>query len=201
MDQFISWLSVEKLAGPVAGVVVGLVVLVVIYRIWRAYRRRRRAAAPRGPGLGIELAELGSAGPPSEPPTLELFNIPVRLAAIVLAPAGRGGELPPPEQLPEWIDSIVPGLAEVVVAHAPLRRRWPAQLSSNGFAHAFFASVHLPGDGGRGTPWASLAGTVKGKDRSMMVALVVRSARPNSFGHRILKNEGDWLHALSVRGG
>ena len=72
----------------------GLVLLVAVLLAWRKLRRQRGRLRTPPPNLTLDLAALGEGGPPAGPPVLELYNLPVRLAAIVLAPAGRVRELP-----------------------------------------------------------------------------------------------------------
>ena len=58
-----------------------------------------KAEKPLPPELRIELAKLINEGPPADLPVLEFYNLPMRLAGIVLAPVGRLRELPPPERI------------------------------------------------------------------------------------------------------
>jgi hypothetical protein len=166
---------------------------------WRLLRRRGRVAAPLAPDLKVLLANLGQEGPPQRPPVLELYNLPVRLAAIVLAPVGRVRDLPPVEQLPALIEAIIPGLDRVAALHQPLMRRWPSQVSARGFAHLFFSNAKLPGDGGKGSPWSSVAGVFKVNGQPVMAGLVLRAAGPNSLGQTIIETEHQWLGCLRVR--
>jgi hypothetical protein len=172
---------------------------IVLAILWRVFRRGRRASLPPAGDLRIEVADLGEAGPPPGPPFLELYNLPMRLAAIVLAPVGRTSELPPDEELSPLIEAIVPGLDRVTALHHPLVRRWPNQVSANGFAHLFFNHARLPGDGGKGTPWSSMAGVFKAKGKPVMAGLIFRAADPNSLGQTIIESEHQWLGCLRVR--
>ena len=137
------------------------VAVVVLWIVWRLLRRRKPVAVPLPPDLTVEVETLGDQGPPDGPPVLEFYNLPMRLAAVVLAPAGLGRELPPDDQLAPLLDSIIPGLDKVAALHRPLVRRWPNQVSATGFAHVFFNNAKLPGTGGKGTPWSSVAGVVQ----------------------------------------
>lgn len=180
---------------------IALAVLLVLYILWRILARRRRELPPPAPDLAIDVLSLGSQGPPTAGPILEHYNVPVRLAAVVLAPTGRAGELPPIDQLPGLIDHVVPGLAQVVAAHETLVRRWPPQLSAEGFAHTFFAQVKLPGDRGKGTPWCSVAGRFEVGRRPMMAGLVMRAETANNFSQSIVHKEHEWLGILRVKSG
>jgi len=180
-----------------AGAVVAALVVMMI--IWRIIAGRAKSPVCPVVDLSIDIRTLDQSPPPPGPPVLECHNLPVRLAAVVLASAGRVQPVPPDAALPEVFESLVPGLAAVVAAHRPLVCRWPAQLSTQGFAHAFFQNVRLPGDGGRGTPWCSAAGVMKFHDRPLMVGLVMRSERPTTHGQTIVVSAEQWLDLLRVR--
>jgi hypothetical protein len=196
----------ELLSGPTGSTVkyvllavVAALVLIVLAILWTRLRRRRRATKPPTVDLRIPIETLGDAGPPAGLPQLECFNLPVRLAAIVLAPVGRAGVLPADDQLLPLIEAIVPGLDKITSLHRPVVRRWPTQVSINGFAHIFFNQARLPGDAGRGTPWSSMAGAFKLKGQPLMAGLIFRAAAPNSLGQTIIESDHDWLGCLRVR--
>jgi hypothetical protein len=193
----------ESLDGVAGGllhyVLPAAVAVIVLWIAWRIFRRRRRVAAPVASDLNLPIASLGEAGPPPGPPFLEYYNLPMRLAAIVLAPVGRMGDLPPDDQLSPLIEAIAPGLDRVAALHRPQIRRWPSQLSANGFAHLFFSNARLPGDAGKGTAWSSMAGVFKLKGKPVMAGLVFRADKPNSLGQTIIESEHQWLGCLRVR--
>ncbi len=196
--------QLEKLTEPLAGlfwtyILPAAAVLVVLWLAMKLFRRRRRTAAPLQPELKVEVAALTDAGPPVGPPTLEFYNLPVRLAAVVVAPVGLGRQLPSDDMLPGMLDAIAPGLDRVAQLHQPLVRRWPNQVSARGFAHLFFNHARLPGVGGKGTPWSSAAGIVKHGNQPIMVGLVFRAAQSNSLGQTIIDAEHQWLGCLRVR--
>jgi len=192
----------QELGGDLLGwLIVILVVAVVLYVVFKVFKGRKKPVAAKGaPGLKIDVMSLGSGGPPQEGPTLELLNTPVRLAAVVLAPAGRVRELPSPEQLPEVYEAVTPGLDAVVQSHDPVIRRWPPQMSASGFAHMFFQHVRLPGEAGKGTPWSSIGGLAKIEGQPVMVGLVLRTASPSSHAQYIIDSEDKWLGMLRVKG-
>jgi hypothetical protein len=174
--------------------------VIVAWIVWRVFRRRRRLAAiPRTPNLKIDVSSLGEVGPPESFPALEFYNLPMRLAVVVLAPVGRDRELPPDDVLPQYFDAIVPGLDKVAALHQPLIRRWPSQVSASGFAHLFFSNARLPGMGGKGTAWTSAAGVFKMRNQPVMAGLVFRAALPNSLGQTIIDDEHKWLGCLRVK--
>jgi hypothetical protein len=176
----------------------GFAALVVLLFVWRILRKRRKPEKPLPPELRIELATLVNEGPPPEPPILEFYNLPMRLAGIVLAPVGRGRELPAGE-LPAVFESVLPGLDRVVNLHRPLVRCWPNQVSTRGFAHLFFSNIRLPGLAGKGTPWSAVAGIVKHQGVPVMIGLVLRAASSNSLGQLVINTEHEWLGCLRVK--
>lgn len=180
---------------------VAVLLLVGAAVIRKLLTRRRRARGRIEPSLALDVDRLSNEPPPKSGPGLTFYHLPVRLVAIVLAPAGRAGVVPDADGMPALLDAIIPGLAEVVAAHKPVRLRWPEQLSGSGFAHSFFMHARLPGEAGKGTPLSSAAGMAKTHLGSVMVAMVVRAERPNSYGQQILETEGDWLRAFQTRPG
>lgn len=181
----------------------GAVVLVVLLTFWVAFQTFRRKAKPEtivAPNLRLDVASLNASGPPSEKPYLEFYSVPVRLAVVVIAPVGRDGQLPQNEHLPLVMEAILPGLMKVLAAHQPQFIRWPAQLSTQGFAHAFFNNVPLPGDHGRGTPWCSIAGKVELPVGQFLVGLVCCAAEANSLGEVIAKHAAGWPDVIRVKG-
>jgi hypothetical protein len=174
-------------------VVVAAVALVALMR------GRRRIAAPPEPDLFLDVRQLDATGPPPQGARLEFYGTPVRLAVVVVAPAGRQGELPPAGVLPTLLDRLIPGLPRVVADHRPLICRWPTQLSTQGFAQSFFNHVTLPGDRGKGTPWCSIAGRLQVGDRLFLVGLVCCASQPTGLGQFVVQHEGQWLDILRIR--
>jgi len=184
------WLSVVPWAAAL---------IIVLWVLWRLFQRRGRFLLRPRPELRIAVSALGDEGPPPGPPTLEFYNLPVRLAAVILAAAGRSGELPAEEETDRLLEAIIPGLDKIAELHRPLIRRWPNQLSARGFAHLVFNNVRLPGLGGKGTPWSAAAGVFKFHARPVMAGLILRAAAPNSLGQFIIETEHQWLGCLRVR--
>ena len=179
--------------------VVVAIAAVVLLLVWKVFGGRRQVVHERPVGLTVDVGSLGTAGPPAGPPVLEFYYVPVRLAAVIVAPAGRGRELPPINQLDAVFEAILPGLSQVGAAHRPLVRRWPAQLSVTGFAHTFFQHVRLPGDAGKGSPWSSAAGVAKLKGHSVMAGLVLRTESATTHGQVTIDSEEKWLGILRVK--
>ena len=175
------------------------VVAVLLLTIWIWLRHARRPRHREAAGVLVDVSVLDSSGPPPSGPRLEFYGTPVRLAVVVVAPAGRGSELPQPDVLPGLMERLVPGMTHVIAAHKPLIYRWPVQLSSQGFSQSFFNQVALPGARGKGTPWCSIAGKLQIGDRSFLVGLAFSAGTPNSVSQVVVQHEGQWLDILRYR--
>ena len=195
----LQWL-LDTIGVSIACAIAAAILLVLAVIVWKIVGGRREKPIQPSASLRIDVMGLGTEGPPTGGPVLEFFNTPVRLAAIVVAPAGRVRDLPPPEEMGDVLDALLPGLARVVSAHRPLVRRWPPQFSSSGFAHMFFQYVRLPGEGGKGTPWCSAAGIFKIEGQPMMAGMVFRTESTSSHGQEIIDAEEKWLNTLRVKG-
>jgi hypothetical protein len=188
------------------GVVTAVAAVVALVLFFKSYHklsrlfdgllRRKRRAEESTAAAPIDLEALASAGPPATGPSLQAYNVPMRLVVLVLAPVGRGSPLPATDQLPRIIDQIAPGLFEVVQAHQARIKLWPPQLSAQGFAAALFANVPLPGHRGKGTPWCALSGRFAAGDQAFLAGVVLRAAAPNSLGQITLAHEAQWLEIL-----
>lgn len=174
-------------------------VMSLVWLLWW-FRPGRQLDQPDGRGWTIDVSELTDAGPPPDGPQLECYNVPVRLCGLVLAPVGRGTELPTQEELPSAIDEMLPGFLQVLQAHQPKLFRWSAQLSSRGFTQAFFANTPLPGERGGGTPWCAIAGRFEVQGQGILVGLICRSTKQNSLSQIVVQREGQWLDIMRVRG-
>jgi len=181
------------IAAAVAGTVVVFGLLVLIRVIFRA-----KPAVVKIPELTeVDVASLSSAPPATDRIRLEIYNLPVRISAIVIASAGRNGTLP--EEVFDLLDDLCPGLGEVCKHDRPSIVRWPPQPSTQGFSRAFFMRSRLPGDNGKGTAWCSVAGRMESGDTSALVGLILHSATPNSLGRITIERITQWLDVLRVR--
>jgi hypothetical protein len=176
----------------------GLLLLASFVLLIVSVRRRKPLQAPTV-DLVIDVQQLPAYGPPKEGPKLEFFGMPVRLAVLVLAPAGRGAQLPSDQRLVGVLDDLAPGLGSVVLSHRSVLRQWPEQLSTQGFIHAFFNNVRLPGDRGRGTPWCSAAGRFDAGDQQLLAGILCAADKPNSISQVAISNVGQWMAVLRVK--
>jgi len=185
--------------GPVlraVGVLAVLATLAVAAVRWM--RRRKWPPLARQPDTEIAVDALPELGPPLQGPRLLYRGVPVRLAAVVLAPPGLARELPPINRLGEVFEALLPGLTDVIRAHRPLYRRWPPQVSTRGFVHRFFAETHLVGAPGTGTPWCLLAGPLAFQQQPLLIGLVLRAESPVHLGRYVVEEPWEWPRLLSV---
>lgn len=196
------WQDLQQLPDAVllgVAVLAALVILLLVVIVFLLLRRRARQPEPVSPDLRIDVAELSDEGPPADGPRLEFYGTPVRLAVLVLAPAGRNNPLPAESDLPAVLDDLLPGFTAAVATHRPLIRLWPCQLSTQGFANAFFNNVRLPGDRGKGTPWCAVAGRFDAGARQLLAGLVCVADRPNSLSQLTIAHAGQWMDVLRVK--
>ncbi len=184
--------------GQAIGIALGLVALLVVAG-WLRRRRRPRPVARPEPDLSIDVTQLAEAGPSQTGPGLELYHVPMRLAALVIAPTGRGSDPPDEQRLPGIVDQLVPGFGSVLLAHDPVVRVWPAQLSSQGFANTFFSRARLPGDQGKATPWCAVAGRFEAHGQKYLAGLVLRAAAVNNLSHVVVERDSQWMDLMRVR--
>ena len=190
----LSWAMVVM---ALAVVVFLLLLAVFILLIMTARRRQRLPSSPND--LTIDVSQLPAGGPPGEGPTLEFYGMSVRLVVVVLAPAGRNAQLPPENKLASVLDDLSPGLSSVVLSHRPVLRMWPSQLSTQGFVHALFNNLQLPGDRGKGTPWCCAAGRFDAGDQQLLAGILCAADKPNSLSQVTIANVGQWIEVVRVK--
>ena len=199
-DQVDLWFGLPRQAALGGAVCAAAFLLLIFGVVIAIVRRRGRRQEPAAPDLRVDVSKLPAQGPPVEGPRLEFYGIPVRLAVLVLAPAGRGSCVPDGRSFEQALDSLLPGLVEVVKVHRPLVRGWPFQLSTQGFVHSFFGNVALPGDHGKGTPWCAAAGRFQAGDQQLLAGLVCVADKPNALSQVTIQQLGQWLDVLRVKG-
>lgn len=181
---------------PIIGFGIGA--LVVAALVFAKVLSRESAIVTTVMDDDLNVSVLGAHGPPKEGPVLEMYGIPVRLAAVVLAPVGRGNELDV-EALPDTVEQLIFGLHKVMGYHQPVFRHWAEQVSVHGFENAFLHQVKLPGNRGKGTVWSAFAGRFTVGEQQLLAGLVVCADVPNSYGATIVEHDGQWVNCLRVR--
>lgn len=150
---------------------------------------------------GFDLDSLTASAPPSRGPVMELYNIPVRLSGLVLAPAGKSTELPPSEEFEHFYESLIPGFSDIADAHSPTIRRWPAQVSVSGFSSKVFRYRPTPKDTytEEDNHWAAVAGTFKYRKRSFLAGLILYTQRPITQSQKTIENSEEWLDIFRIK--
>lgn len=197
LDSAIAW--IESNAVLIGGVIAALVVLLLLRRLLAGGEKRPEPAPTT---QTLTLAELGERGVPSTGPRIIFRNVPVRLAALVIAPMGRTGPIPDVGELPAMVDLMLPGLASIVAAHRPTVQGWGSQSSVPGFTSAFFGQASLPGKLiGIGTPWTAVAGTYRYGGARFAIGVILRADAPNNIGEIIINDEAEWRTNFVVGSG
>ena len=194
-------LEQEQVIVLIGALSAGLLTLVLIFVVIR--RLLRRPEPPTEPIIDdrfMDVSQLDARGPPNELPVVEVYGVQVRVAVVILAPVGRDGSPPDPEELASILEQLVPGFSGAISRDDPIVRIWPGQLSTQGFTNAFFNNVALPGDRGKGTPWCELAGRFTADGKSFLVGLVCCAAQNNALGQFAIQHEGQWNDVLRLRG-
>lgn len=132
-------------------------------------------------------------------PRVEIYHVPVRIIAIVIAPSGRNRPIPDEDQLRKIMESFAPGMMQIVRSHRPDFFRWPGQLSVSGFAQSFFVEADLPGDKGVGTPWCAAAGRFESASQHYLIGLVCCADEENSLSHIQVDRPQQWLDIFRIR--
>ena len=135
-----------------------------------------RGGTPLSRDLKFDVAALGDLGLPTGPPVLEFYNLPVRLAAVVLAPVGPGRRIAAGQINSRRCSMrLVPGLDKVVALHRPLLAPLAQPSQFAGFRPRLLQQRSAARRGGKGTPWSSVAGVFKLAGQPVMAGLVVRA--------------------------
>ena len=103
----------------------------------------RRAPTHPAPNLEERFADYPPVKPSSADVRLEIERVPVRLRLVIVAPAGKESDVDM-NKLDALLDRVVPDLSKVVAADKPRVRRWPMQLSYEGFANHFHRNAIIP---------------------------------------------------------
>ena len=186
-----NWMEIALVCASLAGVL-------LLVRLSRRQRRRwQRIDTPAN--FSIDIAALPVVSPTERGVRLEVYGVPVVVSVLVIAPVGRSVTLPEKARMSRFMENLVPGMMEVLSSHHPLFRRWPEQLSTQGFVHAVFNNLALPGERGKGTPWCSVAGRFESEGYQYLAALVCRSEVPNGLGQIEIQHAGQWHDILRVR--
>jgi len=163
--------------------------------------------------LTIDVAKFSQEPPPLAPMLLDFYGIPMRLSAIVAAPAGRASNLPLDNQsLLLQCESALPRLGRIAELHKTKIIRWPTQLSVTGFTHALLREASLPDGKQTRSRWTVVTGPVEAETpsgtiglqeetgtRLLTVALFLCAEEPNAYNQEAVPAPHQWRRILQVR--
>ncbi|QGJ71028.1 Hypothetical protein PBC10988_27310 [Planctomycetales bacterium 10988] len=173
----------------------GIVFLFFLSWLLGRWNKRRKSSALRRGNIKVPWKKMSQGGPAKTAPYLECYQIPVRLAYVVLAPIGRQSVLPS-GGLKKILDQITMGLGRVMETHDPEIQLAPPQLSMTGFKISFFGAAALPGRRGKGTPWCAAAGPCEISDQQLVIGMIFCAAEENNLGQIDILQEYDWREVL-----
>lgn len=174
--------------------IVGGILLLLLLPLVLWLRRSRRPGVDPEAGLIENLGEYAPAGP--GPLRLFLYNQPVRLRLVVLAPLGKRA-LPTDGAVEPLLSRVVFGLGDIVRQDRPRVRVWPSQLSHQGFALTFFRLTHRPEQAGKPSPWLLAAGPVRAAGQQFLLGLALWADDPSDRDNLLLQAK-EWNVSLRV---
>ena len=178
---------------PAGAVVGGLIILWVIAKALGG-TKKVAAAAPESP-LNVSL--LDAEGPPPTGIQLTAHGTPVRIAVLVVAPAGRGQNQLDENLMNILVEELVPGIGQFISRDVPMTDMWPAQMSTQGFVNTFMSQIQLP-DRGRGNRWSALAGRITAEEGGFLVGMALCAAKPTGLSEYTVEHDGQWSEILRV---
>jgi hypothetical protein len=187
----------ERFVLPLAMTAAAIVLLYIASRLIRRRARQQRIGAAQE-AEQINLADYEDGDVPTTGMRIDLYNVPVRLVLIVVAPVGRGAKLPHRELWPAVLDQAIPGLRHVIETHETEIRAWPAQLSTSGFREKFFQQASLPNDRGKGSMWSEAAGCFSALGQRFLIGILVRAEETNSLGQFSVERDSQWLDLFRI---
>ncbi len=164
--------------------VVGGILLLLLLPLVLWLRRSRRPSVDPEEGLIENLGDYAPAGP--GPQRLFVYNQPVRLRLVVLAPLGRRA-LPTDGAVEPLLNRVVFGLGDIARQDRPRIRVWPPQISQHGFAPTFFRLTRRPEQMGKPSPWILAAGPVRAGGQQFLLGLALWADESNDRGNLILQ--------------
>ncbi|WP_207396189.1 hypothetical protein [Bremerella alba] len=178
------------------GLILGLIIVgIVVY----FYILPKKYEPPEVAPVEIAIDPKVASGPKSLlGPEVRIYNVPVRIVAIVVAPAGRGHDQMSEETLRSMMENFLPQMMAVVRAHRPDVYRWPGQMSTRGFSQRFFAQANLPGEHGEGSPWSAVAGRFDHQGSGYLVGLVCCADEDNPLGQILVEQKQQWTDIVRI---
>jgi hypothetical protein len=175
----------------------GLVLVVILWVLIRKLRFQGDKAAIKKANLEEDLSQYPPLKPSTGDRQLRAEGVPVRMRLVVVAPAGKDGEVQA-DDVEEMLEKVLPGLGEIYRGDKPRIKVWPRQLSYEGFTKHFQRNmITLEGEGEM-SPWILLGGRAKLGKQQIMLGLALQAAKPTTVGRRALEAH-EWPTVLRVR--
>lgn len=154
LDPYLGWLpepARDFLARGGIWLVAGIAAVIILVwlrgmtrRLWKALGRKNSGRKPPRALETINLADIHRSEATQGNRRLTVRQMPARLLAVVLAPAGSdAGELHS-GMVEAILDHAVPGLGGIADNDNPRVFLWPRHYSLDGFQQAFFSHVTRP---------------------------------------------------------
>lgn len=189
----------HRLAGrPEIWWLVLLLAALMAFRWYRQWSPRRKSKHSQTSPLAIDVQTLSPPDVDVGPMSLRVYHVPVRLGLVVVAPLGRDIAVPQESEIPRLLDRTVPGLGRVMENERPASRIWPAQLSADGFRHAFFRHVNLPSGANQESKWCLVAGRISVGTARYVLGLALCAAELHNLGTIAVESEHRWLDVVRI---
>lgn len=207
LQPYIGWLPEQArdfLAKGGIWLVAGLAALIILVwlrgmsrRLWKALRRKSTGRKKPVALNTVNLGEIPRSGASQGNRNLTVRQMPARLRAVVLAPAGSdAGELH--RGMAEAVlDQAVPGLGDIADHDNPQVTLWPRQYSLDGFQQAFFSHVTRPDGDHKRSPFVLLAGPITMGRFSIHAGLALECAETCALGN-IRVGKDKWAEAVAA---
>lgn len=181
-------------------VILGVGGLIVLLILWLLLKKVFGGKSPEG-GSEKKLEEDLGTYPDPKPSTgdrqLRAEGVPVRMRLVVLAPAGKDGEVSA-DDVEKLLDKVLPGLGAICQGDKPRVKVWPRQLSYEGFAKHFQRNMITPEPEGEQSRWVLLGGRAKLGKQQIMLGLGLQAVKPTTVGRRTV-DAHEWPTVLRVR--
>ncbi|HWY85490.1 MAG TPA: hypothetical protein VNX28_02135 [Gemmataceae bacterium] len=175
----------------------GLVILFILWCLVRAFRSKGYKPSTNQPHLEEALSEYPPLKPSTGDRQLRAEGVPVRMRLVVVAPAGKDGEVSA-DDVEAMLERVLPGLGEIFRGDKPRIKVWPRQLSYEGFTKHFQRNMLTLEGEGEMSPWILLGGRAKLGTQQIMLGLALQAAKPTTVGRRTLEAH-EWPTVLRVR--
>lgn len=182
--------------------VAGLILLLIALGIIRNSLRRvfgKRKQAPEDLAKNLREDLSASAFPYIAPAKqqLTIYHVLVRIRLVVLAAAGKETEIEA-SQAEAFLNRVIPSLGTIATHDQARVRIWPAQMSQQGFATAFFRHTITGMKHGEPSPWVLVAGKSQFNQPILLIGLALWADEPNNLGHVTLEPH-QWLDVLRLK--